>query len=579
MRFFIFLLFISSVYSSTLRIATYNLLNFSDEDEREDDFRNIIEFINPDIIVVQEVVGQTGYVKFRSDVLDIVHPNTWEGAPFINQSAQQDIALFYKAENFSFQNTSEVPTAQSSGTRDVIEWVMVHNQSGIEFNLYGVHLKASSGDSNANQRLEEATVLRNYLNTFSENSYFIVAGDFNIYSNNSSSEPAFGMLTGETENNNGQLFDPINRIGHWHNNSSFADVHTQSPRTTNFGGGATGGMDDRFDWLFVSQNLLDNTSSMFYLEETYVAFGNDGNHFNDAINNGNNSSVPNDIADALHEASDHLPVYMDVWFDDLVYSDQGIMISEIMINPAAVSDSYGEWFEIVNTTDSIINIDGWSIKDSNGDMHTIGIENEIISIDAGQFFVLARNNNLSLNGGLNVDYVYENFSLSNSEDQIIIMDSSGAIIDEVYYEPSWPFSSGVSMEVQDANIDNSLISNWFSSTLIYGSGDYGTPGVPYDGTVDINLFDNLPSRFYVAEPFPNPFNPQVSIEIQNSSDVYCIIEVFDLSGKRLQTLNNSKIIAGNNQFDWNADEYSSGMYFFKISIQNNHWLKKAILLK
>ena len=336
---------------STLRIETYNLLNFSDEDEREDDFRNIIEFINPDIIVVQEVVGQTGYVKFRSDVLDIVHPNTWEGAPFINQSAQQDIALFYKAENFSFQNTSEVPTAQSSGTRDVIEWVMVHNQSGIEFNLYGVHLKASSGDSNANQRLEEATVLRNYLNTFSENSYFIVAGDFNIYSNNSSSEPAFGMLTGETENNNGQLFDPINRIGHWHNNSSFADVHTQSPRTTNFGGGATGGMDDRFDWLFVSQNLLDNTSSMFYLEETYVAFGNDGNHFNDAINNGNNSSVPNDIADALHEASDHLPVYMDVWFDDLVYSDQGIMISEIMMNPAAVSDSYGEWFEIVNTTD------------------------------------------------------------------------------------------------------------------------------------------------------------------------------------------------------------------------------------
>ena len=579
MRFFIFLLFISSVYSSTLRIATYNLLNFSDEDEREDDFRNIIEFINPDIIVVQEVVGQTGYVKFRSDVLDIVHPNTWEGASFINQSAQQDIALFYKAENFSFQNTSEVPTAQSSGTRDVIEWVMVHNQSGIEFNLYGVHLKASSGDSNANQRLEEATVLRNYLNTFSENSYFIVAGDFNIYSNNSSSEPAFGMLTGETENNNGQLFDPINRIGHWHNNSSFADVHTQSPRTTNFGGGATGGMDDRFDWLFVSQNLLDNTSSMFYLEETYVAFGNDGNHFNDAINNGNNSSVPNDIADALHEASDHLPVYMDVWFDDLVYSDLGIMISEIMINPAAVSDSYGEWFEIVNTTDSIINIDGWSIKDSNGDMHTIGIENEIISIDAGQFFVLARNNNLSLNGGLNVDYVYGNFSLSNSEDQIIIMDSSGAIIDEVYYESSWPFSSGVSMEVQDANIDNSLISNWFSSTLIYGSGDYGTPGVPYDGTVDINLFDNLPSRFYVAEPFPNPFNPQVSIEIQNSSDVYCIIEVFDLSGKRLQTLNNSKIIAGNNQFDWNADEYSSGMYFFKISIQNNHWLKKAILLK
>ena len=98
------------------------------------------------------------------------------------------------------------------------------NQSGVEFNLYGVHLKASSGSSNANQRLEEATVLRNHLIIYQKTD-FIVAGDFNIYSNSSSSEPAFEMLTGATENNNGRLFDPIDRIGHWHTNSSFADVH------------------------------------------------------------------------------------------------------------------------------------------------------------------------------------------------------------------------------------------------------------------------------------------------------------------------------------------------------------------
>ena len=98
------------------------------------------------------------------------------------------------------------------------------------------------------------------------------------------------MLIGATENNNGQLFDPIDRIGHWHNNSSFADVHTQSPRTTSFGGGANGGMDDRFDWLLVSAQLLDESSVLKYIENSYVPYGNDGNHFNDAINNGNNFS-------------------------------------------------------------------------------------------------------------------------------------------------------------------------------------------------------------------------------------------------------------------------------------------------
>ena len=39
---------------------TYNLLNFSDENEREDDFIEIIEFIQPDIIIAQEVNGQAG---------------------------------------------------------------------------------------------------------------------------------------------------------------------------------------------------------------------------------------------------------------------------------------------------------------------------------------------------------------------------------------------------------------------------------------------------------------------------------------------------------------------------------------
>ena len=74
-----------------------------------------------------------------------------------------------------------------------------------------------------------------------------------------------------------------------------------------------------------------------------------------------------EIADALHDASDHLPVYMDVWFDDLTYSDQEVVITEVMVNPSSVSDSYGEWFEIVNMADTTIDIQGWTIMDSDGD--------------------------------------------------------------------------------------------------------------------------------------------------------------------------------------------------------------------
>ena len=573
-----FSILVSILNASTVRIMTYNILNYEDENNREDDYALIIDFTQPDLIVAQEIIGQTGFSHFQSDVLDVVDPNGWSSAPFTNQTAQQDIALYYKHDIFTFVSTSVVYTAQSSGTRDVIQWIMVHNLSGLEFNIYGVHLKASSGSSNANQRLQETTILRNHLNELAANS-FIVAGDFNIYSNNSSSEPAFDMLTGASDNNNGRLFDPIDRIGHWHNNSSYSDVHTQSPRTSSFGGGANGGMDDRFDWLFVSQSILDETSSMYYVDGTYCAFGNDGNHFNDAINDGTNNSVSAEMADALHDASDHLPVYMDVWFDDLTYSDQGIVITEVMANPASVSDSYGEWFEIFNTTDSTIDMHGWSIKDLDGDEHQLLSDETTIPILPDEYFILAKNGDESQNGGVNVDYVYNGFSLSNSDDEVILLDASGAIVDEVHYSNGWPFSSGVAMELHNPLEDNSLIQNWYASTISYGNGDTGSPGIPFDGTLDIEKVLLNPSNFDLVSLYPNPFNPEVTIQVKVYEEGILNIDVFNLSGQRVKTLINGTFRAGSYSFNWDSSRSPSGMYFFKLTNGKTVVVRKALLLK
>ena len=578
MRYIVLTILVSILDASTVRIMTYNILNYQDENSREDDYALIIDFIQPDLIVAQEIIGETGYSHFRSDVLDVIAPNSWASAPFTNQTAQQDIALYYKDDTFTFISTSVVYTAQSSGTRDVIQWVMLHNLSGIEFNVYGVHLKASSGTSNANQRLQETTILRDHLNELDAN-FFIVAGDFNIYSNNSSSEPAFDMLTGASDDNAGRLFDPIDRIGHWHNNSSYSDVHTQSPRTSSFGGGANGGMDDRFDWLFVSQSILDESSSMYYVDGTYWAFGNDGNHFNDAINDGNNNSVTAEMADALHDASDHLPVYMDVWFDDLTYSEQGIVITEVMANPASVSDSYGEWFEVLNTTDSTIDMHGWSIKDLDGDEHHLISDQTTIPILSGEYFILAKNSDQTQNGGVNVNYVYNGYSLSNSDDEIILLDASGAIVDEVHYSNGWPFSSGVSMEIHDPFNDNALIENWFSSNMSYGDGDTGSPGIPFDGTLETGEILLSPSNFDLVSLYPNPFNPEVTIQVNVREPGELNIDIFNLSGRRVKTLANSTIGVGSYSFKWDSSNNSSGMYFFKLTIGEIVMIKKALLLK
>ena len=171
MKLILFILFSSLTFSSSARIMTYNILNYQDDNQREANYIDILTEIEPNILIIQEILGNEGFLNFKENVLDILNPNQWSSANFTNQSAQQDIALYYYHDMFTLLESNVVETAQSSGTRDVIEWVLRHNSSEVEFNIYGAHFKASSGNSNAQQRLEEATVLRNHLNQLAESSF------------------------------------------------------------------------------------------------------------------------------------------------------------------------------------------------------------------------------------------------------------------------------------------------------------------------------------------------------------------------------------------------------------------------
>jgi len=563
---------------SDYTFLTYNLLNYEDEDDRESYYQEIIGEIQPDLIVCQEVVGTTGYNHFLDDVLNDVQPNEWSGADFTNQSASQDIALYYKLEHFSFISTAIINTAQSSGTRDVVEWVLEHVESGVQFRVYSLHLKASSGDNNAQERLEETTILRNYLNELPSGSHFIVGGDFNIYSNNSSSEPAFDMLTAAGSDTDGQLFDPINRIGHWHNNNAFADVHTQSPRTTQFGGGAPGGMDDRFDWIFVSAAVLEDSYDMTYVHDTYIAFGNDGQHFNQAINSGTNSAVSQTIADALHAASDHLPVFASFQFPGGYASDSQLIITEIMPNPAAVSDSRGEWFEILNTDSIVIDLNGWTIMDQGNDTHVITTTNEIAP---GQYMVLGRNGNEAENGGYTADYIYSSFQLGNTEDEIIIIDGDNNIVDNVSYGNIFPYSNGVSMYLKNLTYNSNLDTSWAASFSAYGDGDMGTPGRAWNDTTTIAVIadDFLPVEVKLFPSYPNPFNPRTNISLSIANAAFIKVSIYDVNGRLVDNLYDSMITPGYHQLVWQATNNASGIYFVLLESGGQINTQKLLLMK
>ncbi len=163
-------------------------------------------------------------------------------------------------------------------------------------------------------------------------------------------------------------------------------------------------------------------------------------------------------------------------FSILVYSaEASIVINEIMANPDEVSDTNGEWFELYNSDYYDVNIDGWIISENGSNEHTIDNNGSLI-VPAKGYIVLGRNANYSENGGVDIDYEYSNFILSNAEDEIILTNNN-TIIDIVGYNNNFPSTDGKSIELINPSMDNNIADSWNISEDQYGQGDYGTPGM------------------------------------------------------------------------------------------------------
>jgi hypothetical protein len=159
-----------------------------------------------------------------------------------------------------------------------------------------------------------------------------------------------------------------------------------------------------------------------------------------------------------------------------------LLITEIMYNPAALSDTEGEWIEIYNNSASDYNLlNVIVVRASTGDRHTIGSD---IILSQGSYAVIAR----TATATDHVDYVYgSSISLPNTGEELQLFTygtngTDGELICVVDYGAA-NFNTGLSgISVQlDPSISevaqamNGL--NWCESTQTYSTGDLGSPGI------------------------------------------------------------------------------------------------------
>jgi len=322
----------------TVTVMAYNLLFYPTQNPtRYNDLKEIVQYAKPDIFICSELYTEAGADLLLTNSFNASPVNYYARANFVN-GPDSDNMLYYNKNKLTLASQHQI----STDLRDISHYRLYSCASSdtVWYDVFSAHLKAGNSPSDADARNNEATDFCNYLATLPGNGNIIFGGDMNFYG--ASIEPAWAKLTTGCTHN---LLDPINQVGEWHANLQYKNYHTQSTRNGANPGcctGATGGMDDRFDFLLMNQNLRDGLRGTQYIPNSYKAVGNDGNHFNKSLLDAPaNSSVPANVNTALFNMSDHLPVLMKL---KTCNAPMGIAQAQNMSDARVVIDAQGQMF-------------------------------------------------------------------------------------------------------------------------------------------------------------------------------------------------------------------------------------------
>lgn len=239
-------------------------------------------------------------------------------------------------------------------------------------------------------------------------------------------------------------------------------------------------------------------------------------------------------------------------------SDASLVITEVMNNPTATSDSVGEWFEVLNTG-AALDLDGFSVQDDDGQKFTVDSR---LNVAAGGRAVFARNGDPAANGGVAADYDYESqMFLHNTFDELVITDRLGIQVDAVRWDDgrTFPDPAGASMQLAAAALDNADGASWCLSATRWATGDRGTPGAA--GNCDAAEIPTLVITEIMFDPELTPSERQGEwFEVANVGTQPAVLDGFSLRTRSEDHVVSSLTIAGGDRavLAVDADPASNG---------------------
>jgi len=345
--FAIMLVSLQTIAGDTIRVMQYNLLYYdrntgwcnatnNNVDSKDGYLRDITGYYKPDIFTVNEMNGSVTSVQRLLDNVFVSNGQSYfkranfAGSYLVNM-------LYYNSNKLGLKSQQYITT--SPRITDVYQ--LYYKSEGLlrgdttYLTCIVTHLKAGNTSSDQQDRATAAQQIMSFIENRNIRGNILIMGDMNVYY---SSESAFQTLVTETQSGV-RFFDPINKIGNWNNNPTYAQYHTQSTHTSNDNSCPSGGgMDDRFDFILATKPIMEGALGLQYVTNSYWAFGQDGNRFNQSLINPPNYSLPYQVINSLYNMSDHLPVVLKLYVD----TDFSSVSAVTAVNRYRVSNPFNE---------------------------------------------------------------------------------------------------------------------------------------------------------------------------------------------------------------------------------------------
>jgi len=92
-------------------------------------------------------------------------------------------------------------------------------------------------------------------------------------------------------------------------------------------------------------------------------------------------------------------------------------------------------------------------------------------------------------------------------------------------------------------------------------------------------YGELPGRIALDQNYPNPFNPATRISFELPEQMHVTLEVFDVTGRHIQTLVNQAVPAGSHSVTFDAAQLSSGIYLYRMQAGGQSFTRRMMFVK